>query len=176
MVFDAAQNTSSTVLQDQAPEVSDQELSATVLTTQDRAQFISALEDFEKSLFAPGRGPEFRNQLQQLPSEFAQLIKKIIAPALQPDASPAPTHISALLKKTKEQLDALPTATLQLAYRPTVIQTRELASFLRSCVSDRLLLSLKYEPEVVGGFILECNGKKIQNTIDSFLNKLTKIN
>ncbi len=158
----------------QNTSLTDQELSSVVMTTQDRVQLITALDAFEKSLFAPGRAPEFRNQLQQLPADFSVIIKKAIAPATQAGQNPSPTLISDLLKKTRDQLDTLPIATLLLAYRPTVVQVRELATFLRGAVSDTILLSLKYEPAIVGGFILECNGRKTSFTIDRFLNQLTK--
>jgi len=151
-------------------------LSDTLLSVDDRREFEAVLTLFENSLFAPNQSPEVRAQLAQYPPGFSKILQHVITRAISgqdekpQDVTPAViSDMKAALHELRQTLDSLPIATMTLAYRPNTVQISELAVFLRGTLNLPLLLSLKYEPAIIGGFILECNGKKTSRTLESYL-------
>ncbi len=82
--------------------------------------------------------------------------------------------VKKIIEEFEKSLRAMPQVTIQIAYEPTVHDVESVIAFFNSRLDYGLVVNMKINPEIVGGAVVEFNGKyndySIKGLIDEVLN------
>lgn len=96
--------------------------------------------------------------LDQLRHDHAELLR---AAWSQLFSEPSPSEILEVITLIEKSVNRLPVITLTLTYHPTRVQIKELASFIRSKINNQAILEFQFEPNLVGGLVVQAEGQNI---------------
>ena len=80
------------------------------------------------------------------------------------------------LENLKRKLDSLPVLKMILAFSPPLTTIEKISQFLEKEVGRKIILDLSCNPEIIGGAILEYEGKYTNLSLAKNLEKVLKIN
>jgi F0F1-type ATP synthase delta subunit len=80
------------------------------------------------------------------------------------------------LENLKIKLDSLPLLKMTLAFSPTQSTIEKISQFLENKLGKKIILDISYNPEILGGAILEYRGKYLNLSLAKNLEKSLKIN
>ena len=80
------------------------------------------------------------------------------------------------LENLKRKLDSLPVLKMVLAFSPPPATIERISQFLENELGRKIILDLTCNPEIIGGAILEYEGKYINLSLAKNLEKILKTN
>jgi F0F1-type ATP synthase delta subunit len=80
------------------------------------------------------------------------------------------------LENLKIKLDSLPLLKMTLAFSPTQSTIEKISQFLENKLGKKIILDISYNPEILGGAILEYRGKYLNLSLAKNFEKSLKIN
>ncbi len=128
-----------------------------LITTEDEKDILtSQVEELLADLYKVDHS-EFEKKIGELDDKVASLVKTVPAASL-------PVFLGSL----KEKLIATPSVKVTLSFKPTNNFISKLNKTLNA------LVEVEVDPDILGGIILETNGKHIDLSINKSLNDLLK--
>lgn len=128
----------------------------TLLTQQDRWDLLQTLSKAKQLLYI--KTTTIDNFTDQLREDHAVLLKQAAA---QLFGIPTQTEIAEVIALIEKTIQRFPIISLRLSYHPNRRQMKELLGFIRSNILPNALIDVTYDTSLVGGTVIQVNGKTI---------------
>ena len=143
-----------------------------LITKQQAKAAIFELEGLKDSLYQVGF--DFGGQSEKMLSEEAFVLLKSYLQKTGADLANS-AQIGAAIEKLMEKLIKLPSVNLTLAFEPSFFQLQRIFGWLQVNARENLLIELAVDAKILGGAIVEFEGKRRDYSVKKKLEELNKL-
>ncbi len=143
-----------------------------VFTKEDLISLKQEISEIQKAVFAQ------TGLLSEKAKSIAkkELLEYILEVEKRGGISFNPKEQFEFLENLKRKLDSLPVLKMVLAFSPPPATIERISQFLENELGRKIVLDLTCNPEIIGGAILEYEGKYINLSLAKNLEKILKTN
>ncbi len=133
-------------------------------TTQDRAHLLASLEKVGQMLYIKSATVE--SILEKVPTNYADLLRHILNQLFSHPSADDLEQAVSLVTASAQKIESIE---LELAYIPSRSQVQALSETIRAKINPNSILSFSYKPDIIGGVILQNQGKTVDLSLKAAL-------
>jgi len=131
-------------------------------TTQDRAHLLASLEKVGQMLYIKSATVESI----LVPTNYADLLRHILNQLFSHPSADDLEQAVSLVTASAQKIESIE---LELAYIPSRSQVQALSETIRAKINPNSILSFSYKPDIIGGVILQNQGKTVDLSLKAAL-------
>lgn len=87
-----------------------------------------------------------------------------------------PQAVQSFLEDLKTEIQSIPNITLRLAFEPSYDLLRNISIWYKNTIGTKYIVEYTYNPDIVGGVVIEDNGKYIDCSVKKIIQEKLKQN